>query len=397
MSGLRERLSQHSPSDLKSLSLSFVDVGGMENVPSDKQPSVYSGIFSALSSISLDGRSAGRITGSRYAVVSNTNNGLNIEAEVKAVGALEGVSLSASTIQTPIGNDAATALRAMRFAIEACLREDIDNPTTCFAEILQRTLQDADRFRAIVRDRNFALHYQPIIDLKTRTIHHHEALARFPHSSSPAPAIRMAEELALIEAFDRTVAEMAIRRLRAPGNGLLKFAINVSGASLSDDAYITALLAMTASAPDVRKRLLVEVTETAALAEIASANRRLSALRDVGIKVCIDDFGVGSASFDYLRGLNVDIVKIDGSLIRDVSSQPRIRTLISHVVELGHSLGLETVGEMVETEEQAKTLESLGVNYAQGWLFGRAEAEPRTQLGSPMVRARRRGATETWG
>src|SRR5690606_10809821 len=151
--------------------------------------------------------------------------------------------------------------------------------------------------------------------------------------------------------------------------------INVSGASLSNDAYVTALLAMTASTPEVRKRLLVEVTETAALAEIASANRRLSGLRDVGIKICIDDFGVGSASFDYLRGLNADIVKIDGSLIRDIVSEPRIRTLISHVVELGRSLGLETVGEMVETEDQAKALQELGVDYAQGWLFGRAEPE----------------------
>jgi len=397
MGELRQRLANHSADELKTMSLSFVDVGGMENVSSDKQASIYSGLYSVLRSISLGGECAGRISGSRYAVVSQTNNGRDIEAELKAVGTMEGVPLSASAQQTPIGTDAAAALRAMRFAIEVCLREDIDNPATGFAEMLERTLKDAERFRNTVRDRNFSLHYQPIVDLKTRAVHHFEALSRFPNSTGPGPAIKMAEELALIEAFDLSVAEMAVRKLRAPGSDLLKFAINVSGASLSNDAYVTALLAMTASTPEVRKRLLVEVTETAALAEIASANRRLSGLRDVGIKICIDDFGVGSASFDYLRGLNADIVKIDGSLIRDIVSEPRIRTLISHVVELGRSLGLETVGEMVETEDQAKALQELGVDYAQGWLFGRAEPEPRTQIGPSIVRARRRGATESWG
>lgn len=394
---LRQRLSQHSAAELQNMSLSFVDVGGMDDVPSDKQASIYSGLYTVLQSISLDGRSAGRISGSRYALVSQNDNGRDLEAELRAVGASQGVPLSASAKQTPIGTDAVAALRAMRFAIEACLREDVENPATGFADMLERTLLDAERFRNTVRDRNFTLHYQPIVDLKSRSVHHFEALSRFPNSTGPAPAIRMAEELALIEAFDLTVAEMAIRRLRTPGMGLMKFAINVSGASLSNDAYVTALLAMTAGTPEVRNRLLVEVTETAALAEIASANRRLSALREVGIKICIDDFGVGSASFDYLRGLNADIVKLDGSLIRAVESEPRIRTLISHVVELGHSLGLETVAEMVETEDQAKTLQGLGVEYAQGWLFGRAEPEPRTQLGTPMVRARRRGSTESWG
>lgn len=394
---LRQRLGQKSAEELQRMSLSFVDVSGMDAVPSDKQASIYATLFAALKSLSVDGNSAGRISDSRYAVVQDSADKRDIEAEVRAVGNQAGVTLSARAEQSEIGTDPAAALRAMRFAIEACLRDDkIENPGANFAETLERTLRDAERFKSIVRDRNFKLHYQPIVDLATRSIHHYEALSRFPNSVGPAPAIRMAEELALIEAFDQSVAEMAVQRLRTLGQGQLCVAINVSGASLANDDYVTALLAMTASNPEMRKRLMVEVTETAALAEIASANRRLNALREVGIKICIDDFGVGSASFDYLRGLNADLVKIDGSLIRDISTEARNRTLIGHLVELGKSLGLETVGEMVETEEQARVLASLGVNYAQGWLFGRAEAEPRTSLGSPIA-VRRKGVTETWG
>lgn len=396
LTDLQQRLGQKTPDQLQGISLSFVDVEGVDEASADQQASIYAGLYSVLNSISLEGRSAGKLSDSRYALLRETDNGRDIEQEILDIGQSEGVPLKAHAHESAIGDDAAAALRAMRFAIEACLRDpSIERPADSFAETLERTLRDANRFRAIVRDRNFSLHYQPIVDLKTRTVHHFEALSRFPNSTGPAPAIRMAEELALIETFDRSVAEMAVERLRSQSGSGLSVAINLSGASLSNDAYVTALLAMTAKTPEVRKRLLVEVTETAALAEIASANRRLSALRDVGIKICIDDFGVGSASFDYLRGLNADIVKIDGSLIRNIATEPRNRTLISHLVDLGRSLNLETVGEMVETEDQAKTLLALGVDYGQGWLFGRPEPEPRFKT-SPVA-ARRKGITESWG
>ena len=261
---------------------------------------------------------------------------------------------------------------------------------------LRDMLDREQSIRSIVRDREFALYYQPIVDLKTRAVHHFEALARFGKGSGPAAAIRMAEELALIDGFDLAVAEKAVRRLREPGGGLLKIAVNVSGASLANDAYVAALLKMTASAPDDRRRLMVEVTETAALADLAAADRRLGALRNAGIKVCIDDFGAGSASFDYLRGLSVDAVKIDGALVRDIDIDARTRTLVAHLVELCGSLDLETIAEMIETDQVADALRDLGVTHGQGWLFGRAEAEPRTILNTPAIRGRRQGVVEGW-
>lgn len=395
---LRSSLANESARKLQQMALAFVDVTGLDNVPHDRREAVQDKLNATLMAASVDGSSAGQLTESRFALLRDETDGRDLAAEVAAVGINQGVVLTARTGEAPIGTDPAAALRAMRFAIETCLREDTDTPEASFAETLNRTLRDAEHFRTLVRERNFSLFYQPIVDLKSRSVHHYEALSRFPQTSGPAAAIRMAEELALIEAFDRTVAEMAIKRLQAPGSSKLHVAVNVSGASLTNDSYITALLAMTAPHPQLRKRLMIEVTETAALADLASANRRLSALRETGIKICIDDFGAGSASFDYLRGLNVDVVKIDGSLVREVLVETRTRTMITHLVDLCRSLELDTVAEMVETEDQARVLQELGVSHAQGWLFGKAEPEPQSIItpSQPIV-ARRRGLVETWG
>lgn len=398
LDSMRQSLAHQTSDDLQKLALAFVDVAGMEKVAASKLPEVYAGLTAALQAISLDGRSAGRLSDSRYALICTSDPDTDIDAQIRAVAEKKGTALSARTGKARLGADAASTLRAMRFAIEACLRDDsIAQPEVYFAQTLQRTLEDAERFRTIVRDREFTLNYQPIVDLKTRSVHHFEALSRFKNTNNPAPIIRMAEELSLIGAFDRTVMEMAIKKLLSPGSGLLKIAVNVSGVSLSNDDYASAVLAMTETNPEVRQRIMVEVTETAALAELTSANRRLNALRSAGIKICIDDFGVGSSNFDYLRGLNVDIVKIDGSLIRGLGTEARNSTLIAHLVELGKSLNLKTVGEMVETEEQAAILQSLGVDYAQGWLFGQAEPKPKTILDAPGIRGRRKGVIQTWG
>lgn len=250
----------------------------------------------------------------------------------------------------------------------------------------------------MVRERRFDLHYQPIVDLKTGAVHHFEALSRFKGTDSPANAIRMAEEMALINGFDIAVAEKALNRLRQRGAGLLKFAINVSGASLADDAYVQALLRMTSSTLEERKRLIVEVTESAALSDVEAANRRLGALRSAGIKICIDDFGAGAASYDYLRRLSVDTVKIDGTFIQGLETDPRARTLIEHLVDLCRSLKVETIAEMIETEGAADILRDIGVDQGQGWVFGKAEAEPRTIIQySEPVAARRVGAVAGWG
>jgi len=379
------------------LALAFIDIAGLAQ-PGDTVDQATARVEAVMQSASVGGASATRLTHERYALLRDRDDTRDLAGEIREVGHAEGLNLIVSAAEATLtGQTPLNALRALRFAVEGCLKEGgLENPEIAFGAALTRTLQDAEAFRTMVKDRAFTLHYQPIVDLKTGAVHHFEALARLSGDNSPAAAIHMAEELAMIESFDLAVAEKALLRLRKPGSGLLKIAINVSGASLTGDGYVQSLLRMTSAAPDERRRLIVEVTESAAMADLGAVNRRLGALREAGMKVCIDDFGAGSASFDYVRKLAVDTVKFDGKFIRDLERDANSRTLVAHLVELCGSMKMSTIAEMVETEAVATILRGLGVSYGQGWLFGKAEAEPRTVLPTAAP-ARRRGAVEAWG
>ncbi len=159
--------------------------------------------------------------------------------------------------------------------------------------------------------------------------------------------------MGLIESFDLAVAEKALQMLRRPGFGLSKVSVSVSGASIGADTYVEGLLRMTAASPDIRSRILIEVTETVAVGDLDAASRRLTALRTADVQVCLDDFGAGAASLNYLHRLPADTVKIDGRFVRDITTDERSRSLVSHVVDLCKKLKMSTVAEMIETNDQA--------------------------------------------
>ncbi|HEX8470623.1 MAG TPA: EAL domain-containing protein, partial [Brevundimonas sp.] len=298
--------------DSGDLAISFIDIIGL-NEAGSAGARATARVEAALQFASSDGACATRLTPERYALLHDNEDARDMIGEVRELIHDEGLDLKVSGSSTPIPDcPPVNALRALRFALEACMADGgLERPDLFFKAALSRTMEEAESFRAMVKARDFELHYQPIVDLKTGAVHHFEALSRFNTEVSPFNTIRMAEELALIEGFDLAVVEKALQRLRKPGSGLLRIAVNVSGASLGSDTYVDSVLRMTSAAPDERRRLIVEVTESAALADIAAANRRLHAFRDAGIKLCIDDFGAGAASFDYLHGLSVDTVKID--------------------------------------------------------------------------------------
>ena len=378
------------------VAVAFVDVAGLD-APGEANQRAAARVAAVLQASSIDGASAARLAPERFALVRGADCPADLEAEVRDAGAAEGVSLAVRTTEAALSGaaPAESTVRALRFALESCIRDGgIDGAGAAFSESLKRTLKEADRFRAMVKSRDFALEYQPIVDLATGVTHHFEALARFG-PRGPADSIRLAEELGLIEGFDLAVAEKALQQLRRPGYGLTRIAVNVSGASLGADGYVDGLLRLTAAAPEIRGRVLIEVTETAAVADIEAAGRRLSALRRAGIKVCLDDFGVGAASLDYLHRLPADTVKIDGRFVREIASDGRARDLVAHLVELCADLKMSTIAEMIETEDQSAAIRALGVGYGQGWLFGRPASEPTAFAPQPAA-VRRRGAVASW-
>jgi len=236
-----------------------------------------------------------------------------------------------------------------------------------------------------------------VVSLTDGTVHHHEALIRFEGDRSPFAMIRMAEELDIIEDLDIAVAEETVKRLRADKTKLTRLAFNASGRTIVSSTFIEAVERLT-KAGDLSDRLIVEITESAAIDDLALARRHIEALQAMGLQVCLDDFGSGAASFAYLQQLPVDVVKIDGAYVRELASSGRDDAMIRHLVSLCRELKVQTVAEMVETQAVEDLLRRSGVDFAQGWLYGQPASEPQAAVKAVVLpAARRRGSVEQWG
>jgi EAL domain-containing protein (putative c-di-GMP-specific phosphodiesterase class I) len=247
-----------------------------------------------------------------------------------------------------------------------------------------------------VAERRFSLVYQPVVWLKTGELHHHEVLVRFGDDASPFPMIRMAEELDLIEGLDLAVAEQAVEELVAAPK--LKLAVNISGRTITSPALPACVKALVGGKAALRGRLIFEITESAAIDDLAVADRHIQLLRGLGCMVCLDDFGAGAASLAYLQQLTLDVVKIDGRYIRELQHGGRESTFIRHLVSMCGELGVKTLAEMVESPEAEEAVRLAGVDFAQGYLYGAPVARPGPAQTRPSpVAARRRGAVESWG
>ena len=121
---------------------------------------------------------------------------------------------------------------------------------------------------------------------------------------------------------------------------------------------------------------MFELTESAAIEDLAQADRQIQCLRRAGCEVCLDDFGAGAASLAYLQQLTLDVLKIDGRYIRDLQHGGREATFVKHLVNLCAELNVRTLAEMVETTEAQDAVRAAGVHFAQGWLYGRATETP---------------------
>ncbi|CAA7623349.1 EAL domain-containing protein [Magnetospirillum sp. SS-4] len=221
---------------------------------------------------------------------------------------------------------------------------------------------------------DFQLHFQPIVDLWSGAVHHFECLVRFGDSgASPYNTVVFAEDTGLVGELDCAILARAIAFMRQdPGaEPSLRFAVNLSGRSLSSSSVAARLVRMISEASDLRGRLLFELTESAAISDLVAANAIIQEIRGRGHPVGIDDFGSGAAAFHYLRGLKVDHVKIDGSYVREAASKPESLPFLRAITQLCRELKVATIAEQVEDEATANLLRVYNVRYGQGYYFGR--------------------------
>ena len=191
----------------------------------------------------------------------------------------------------------------------------------------------------------------------------------------PSAFIAAAERYHLVGSLDRWVVQTAfgaIAEAQWAGAETL-FAINLSGQSLADDSFLRFVVAELQARKVDPRRICFEITETAAMSRLGSVLRFLSALKELGCRFALDDFGSGLSSFAYLRHLPVDFLKIDGALVQEMAVDPVKRAMVASINQIGHVMGLRTVAEWVETRQVLDLVTALGVDYAQGFWFSRTE------------------------
>jgi EAL domain-containing protein (putative c-di-GMP-specific phosphodiesterase class I) len=221
------------------------------------------------------------------------------------------------------------------------------------------------------------VHYQPEVDIRSGQVVAMEALVRWQHPSRglvpPDDFILVAEDAGLIQGVDAWVLNHATAQLSdwlASGAATLRMAINVSGKELTDTDLIDRVQRACETTQIEPDMLEVEVTESATV-ETANALEILGELRSMGVRVAIDDFGVGYSMLSRLNDFPLDKLKIDGSFIRHVARVEDDAPIVSGIIAMGHSLGLEVLAEGVETQDQLTFLQAAGCDLAQGFLFSR--------------------------
>ncbi len=235
--------------------------------------------------------------------------------------------------------------------------------------------------RALKADR-LLFAFQPVVHAKTGAVDYYECLLRMRGedgaiiaASQFVPAI---EQLGFIRSIDRFVLERAIEELDACEN--VNLGINISGLTAADQPWLRALIALLASRPRMASRLVIEITETAALRDLDESAGFVKTVRDLGCRVALDDFGAGFTSLRHLEALALDVVKIDGSFVRDLIDRPDNQIVLRHLLGLARGLGLTTVAEWVETAEEATLLKQQGVDLLQGYHFGKPSVERPWQM-----------------
>jgi diguanylate cyclase (GGDEF)-like protein len=230
-----------------------------------------------------------------------------------------------------------------------------------------------------IKEERLRLAYQPIIESKTGNISHYEALLRIvSHDgkiSSAGALIPIAERMGLINIIDELVLDMVVREVRQVPDITLAF--NVSNLTTSNKQWLSYLKKLIAETPDIAERLIIEITETAVHRDLRKTAYFVAAVQSMGIQVALDDFGSGYTSFRQLKSLSVDMVKIDGVFVRDLVDNHDNRLFVKTMLDFTNGFGLKAVAEFVENGEIAKMLIDLGVEYMQGYYFGRPENHRR--------------------
>lgn len=395
--------------------VSLVNVAGLGELrartDAEAAGTLMAGIGRQLQSHAVQADAAARLAEDRFSLVHD--GALNIgeinQQIMKLARTLDptgvGVDVSGVTLDpAKFGESEGDAARVLVYAINRFAESGNDLTMSALAagvpSFIKGAVTQMQGLREDLAHQRFELVYQPIVDLAHRKLHHYEALLRFRGADSPAKRIAFAEQTGLIEELDLAVLCCAIRLIeeRREHDEALQIAVNLSGRSLQHPDFRAEITRRLDKA--LARHLLLEVTESALIERKQDVAALLETLRGSGFRICLDDFGAGAASFDYLNAFAVDYIKIDGKYVRSILDNSRDREIVAAIIDMAKRLKIGLVAEQVESEAQCAALAKLGVQFGQGYLFGRPGALPPLQIASkiaaPRAAIKRRGGYQSW-
>ncbi len=242
----------------------------------------------------------------------------------------------------------------------------------------QTNMDIGEQVKLALKEQRLCFAYQPIVDAASGETRLFECLLRMHAPDGELITanrfVPVIEQLGLIRAVDRHALEMAIDDLERHPD--VRLAVNISGLTAADRSWLRALIGRLKDRRELAERLIIEITETAAMYDIEETAQFVSAVRELGCKVAVDDFGAGYTTFRHLKSLTVDLVKIDGSFVKGICNSKENQLFIRNLLSLAKTIGLETVAECVENAEEAEYLANEGVELLQGWFYGKPALEP---------------------
>jgi diguanylate cyclase (GGDEF)-like protein len=241
----------------------------------------------------------------------------------------------------------------------------------------RESLQATDEIVSALNERRIFLAYETVVAAADRKPAFYECLMRIRRADGGLIAaqdiVPVAERLGLVRLLDHRVLELVVDELAAAP--ALRASLNVSPASTNDPDWWAGLGSLLRTHDGVAERLIVEITESAAIQDVEETRGFVARVKDLGCRIAIDDFGAGYTSFRNLRKLGVDIVKIDGAFVQDLTQSEDDQTFVRTLIELAKRLKMSTVAEWVQSEDAAAMLQAWGCDYLQGALVGLASTE----------------------
>ncbi len=350
----------------------------------------------------------GRFSGNKFGVVmtSCTPDELAVAAERLLTGVRDETFLTAAgpvALTVTIGGvtaprharsvpeilsraqDALAAARAKRHGSFVAYRPNVERDA-----LRRESVRATDEIVAALNERRIALAFEPVVGVQDRKPAFYECLMRaYRSDGSIANAneiVPVAERLGLVRMLDYRVLELVVNELAAAP--ALNASVNVSPASAVDPDWWAGLGALLRANAGAAERLIIEITETAAIQNVDDARGFVARVKDLGCRIAIDDFGAGHTSFRNLRKLGVDIVKIDGAFVQNIVRSSDDRAFVHTLIDLSQRLGIKTVAEWVQDEEAAQLLSGWGCDFLQGALIGLAsDARPWAVVQESVARA----------